>query len=288
MIRRLIPLIPWWGKILAKVALSRLPLSHAGWRRLGLFLPGPNTPEYAYGVVRSHLENIGWSDLRGKTVLELGPGDNLFTALVARGLGAERVYLVDAGPCASMDAAKYVAGYDYLERQGLDLPPRTACTSREGLLTACAAEYLTNGVEDLRMISSNSVDLIWSQAVLEHVELSEIEELLAEIHRLLAGNGVTSHEVDLRDHLANALNNLRFSERTWEGDLLSSSGFYTNRIRYSQMLALFCKVGLSPDVLKTTTWDAMPTPRRSLHSSFRRLPEDDLLVSTFKVVARRG
>ena len=76
------------------------------------------------------------------------------------------------------------------------------------------------------------------------------------------------------------------TDNYWESELFADSGFYTNRLRCSEMLDLFRGVGLAPEVVKTTQWDALPTPRRSLQPRFRALPENELLLSTFTVVAK--
>jgi hypothetical protein len=90
----------------------------------------------------------------------------------------------------------------------------------------------------------------------------------------------------LKDHLGGALNNLRFSERRWESPLFSRSGFYTNRIRYSEMLTLFREAGFAIEWVKPVTWKALPTARERMHLAFRSLPDEDLKVSGFDVLLR--
>lgn len=97
-----------------------------------------------------------------------------------------------------------------------------------------------------------SIDFIWSQAVLEHIRKSEFLDTMLELHRILRPNGVCSHVVDLKDHLGGALNNLRFSEKLWESNFMASSGFYTNRIRYSEMLDIFHQAGFSVEVVNVS------------------------------------
>lgn len=59
----------------------------------------------------------------GFVVLELGPGDSLYTALVAYGYGAARCYLIDGGDYANRNVDDYravarrLAGRGYLVRQ---------------------------------------------------------------------------------------------------------------------------------------------------------------------------
>lgn len=52
-------------------------------------------------------------------VLELGPGDSLFTAVIARALGASRTWLVDAAPFATTDMSVYVELIEFCGKRDL-------------------------------------------------------------------------------------------------------------------------------------------------------------------------
>jgi len=54
---------------------------------------------------------------------------------------------------------------------------------------------------------------------LEHIRKKEFVDTIIETKRILKPNGICSHEIDLRDHLNESLNNLRFSENF--GNLIS-------------------------------------------------------------------
>jgi hypothetical protein len=69
---------------------------------------------------------------------------------------------------------------------------------------------------------------------------------------------------------------------------MSSSGFYTNRLRYVELLEIFRAAGLSVQVTDRQGWDALPIRRDKLAERFRRLSDDDLSVSEFGVVLRPG
>jgi hypothetical protein len=280
-------LVPWWAKIGAKVVLSRSRLDYGWWQRLGLFVHGQmDRPAYAYQVVRSHLERVGWTDLAGRTIVELGPGDSLATAVIAKALGAERCYLSDAGPFANAEPATYIGLQDFLASQGLHAPDLKSCTSLSDILAACNATYLTNGVQDLASIPGDSVDLVFSQAVLEHVRLADFAETQRQTARMLRRNGVASHQVDLKDHLAGSLNNLRFDQRTWEAEWMAQSGFYTNRLRFSEILAIVREAGLEPEVTDVQRWPRLPIPRRKLAPHFAAMSDQELTVTQFDFIAR--
>ncbi len=100
--------IPWWAKLGAKLVLSRLPFGYAVWQRLGLFRHGlMDNSEYAIGIFHSHVEKSGFKNhLRDKTVLEIGPGDSIASAIIATGYGA-RVIMVDSGRYVREEIAPY-------------------------------------------------------------------------------------------------------------------------------------------------------------------------------------
>lgn len=81
--------LPWQVKITAKLMLSHLPLPYGFWKGLGLFEHGQmEQPEYAYRIFKQHFDRAGFGQRNpGFAVLELGPGDALFTAVIARRLG---------------------------------------------------------------------------------------------------------------------------------------------------------------------------------------------------------
>jgi SAM-dependent methyltransferase len=267
--------------------LSRLPIGYGVWQRLGLFRHGEmDSGAYALEVFRAHLERAGWRDaISGKTVLELGPGDSLATALIAAAHGAKAV-LVDTGAYAREDMRGYESIAQKLRTAGLRCPDIAACKDTNELLEACGARYLTDGLTSLKSLPASCVDLIFSQAVLEHVRRRQFLETMRECRRLLVSGGAFSNVVDLQDHLGGALDNLRFSERVWESDFLAKSGFYTNRIQYSEMLSHFLAAGFRVESVKSRSWPALPTPRHKLSDEFRALPDRELLISGFDILLR--
>lgn len=285
--------VPWWLRIAAKIVLARLPIGYSFWKRFGLFEHGDiNQPARALEIYLMHAKTAGVVTNPVKpshkdfAVLELGPGDSVFMALVARALCASRVWLVDAGPFATTDPTAYTAMADYLKAQNYQLPFASQFADFKDVLSACQAEYLTDGVSSLTKIPSGSVDFCLSNAVLEHIPQRDFARLVSELKRLLKPDGVCVHRVDLKDHLGGGLNNLRFSADTWESPLFSNSGFYTNRIRYAEMLAMFDQSGFSCEVTRKLTWNKIPIARSALAEEFLTLPDEDLLVSGFDVVLR--
>lgn len=150
----------------------------------------------------------------------------------------------------------------------------------EDILKSAKSKYYTHGLDSLRSISEGSYDLIYSQAVLEHVRVNEFEEMLAECYRILKPNGVMSHVIDFKDHLGGGLNNLRFDSALWEKDWFAfKSGFYTNRIRLSQVIQLCNKHNFRIKVLSTTKFPTIPISRGKLALEFKALQDEDLMCA---------
>jgi len=279
--------VPWRLKIAAKILLARLPLGYHFWESLSLFKHGNmERPEYAFGVFRTHFDRVQFARKNAGSfvALELGPGDSLFSAVIAKVLGSLKVYLVDVRPFARHDLGHYRSMVSFLRENGFSVPEFQNWRTLEELLEAYSAHYLTAGLPSLRTIPSESVDFVWSHAVLEHIRREDFFPTLQELRRVQRPDGIGSHRVDLKDHLGGALNNLRFQKWTWESEFMSKSGFYTNRIRYSEMLRLFRQAGFDVKVLNVDRWSHLPTPRRKLARPFRDLPEEELAVSGLDVL----
>ncbi len=275
-------------KILAKLFLSRLPFGYWVWQKIGLFRHGyMDNSDYAIRVFNSHVTKAGvFKRLNGMTVLELGPGDSIATAIIASSYGAKSI-LVDSGNFVRSDMSSYFRLHARLLELGAFPPDISSCNSIKDILKQCNSMYLSHGLLDLKTIQTKSVDLIFSQAVLEHVRFDEFKETLSECYRILNDYGVCSHSVDLKDHLGGALNNLRFPFSVWESNFFSQSGFYTNRIRYKRMLELFSRSGFKYEVVNVKNWDCLPNKREQMMQEFALLDDDDILTSEFDVLLRK-
>lgn len=279
--------LPWWFRIGAKLVLARLPVPYQWWRMLDVFRHGDmHDPSHACSVFEAHFKRAVAKKALPKqfTCLELGPGDSLLSGVVARAFGASRVYMVDAGNYAARNIEPYHRLAALLRSRGMPVPEAENAARFDELLTGCNIVYLTEGVNSLRDIPSGSVDYIWSQVVLEHVPKMQFRELLCELRRVMSEGAVGSHSIDLRDHLGGALNNLRFTERVWESELFRRSGFYTNRIRFSEMVEMINRAGFDLDIVRMQYWESLPTPRAVMAEPFASLDEDELRIAEFEIV----
>lgn len=282
--------LPWWLKISIKILISRLPLAYKFWKRIGLFEHGKmNNQSYAATVFFEHIKrsHLNLKDLQGKKILEMGPGDSIATVIIASCFKG-KVILIDAGSFASEDIGIYVDLEKYLQNLGYNPMPISKCKNIKEILELCDAQLFSEGLDSFKKLPDCSIDLIFSQAVLEHVRKFEFQETMKETYRLLKNDGSISHQVDLKDHLGGGLNNLRFSEEIWESSLFTESGFYTNRMSYNEMLNSFLSEDFKVEVIETNRWKELPIKLNKLAKEFQKSSLEDRLVKGFSVVLTKS
>jgi predicted SAM-dependent methyltransferase len=271
--------VPWRVKMALKILFAKIPLSYALWTSLGIFRHG-DTSRNLTNLHNSfeHSYNI-YKDVVGKapeTVLELGPGDSIGHALSAKAKGMRESWLVDVGDFATTDEEHYRR---YHQQLGLDSEP--VSFSREDVLAYTNAHYMTGGLWDLKLVPTNSVDLSFSTAVLEHVRRAEFQDHMNELFRVHKAGSFSCHWVDLHDHLGGALNSMQFSPELWETKHVQQAGFYTNRLTMDEMLDCAITAGFTVEVKKVIQWKTLPTPTSAMHESFARKSATELNVCTF-------
>ena len=153
------------------------------------------------------------------------------------------------------------------------------------MLDICNSKYLTNGLNSLKSLKNKSLNLIFSQAVLEHVPKYEVGEMMIEFSRTLKENGVGTHQVDLKDHLGGGLNNLRLPSSIWESRLFSTSGFYTNRLCLNEYIKFFKIANLNYSISKNV-WKKSPIKIKHVSKEFIDRKKEDFMVKDFFVILK--
>ncbi len=283
-------LIPWQLKIIAKLLLTSLNIRYAFWQKVGLFRHGAmDNVDYAMRVFYSHLDRAGLTtdQINSQTILEIGPGDSISTAIIAASYSAKTI-LLDNSSMANNDYKFYQRLSNRIYDVGV-IPPNIASNdSLNDILNACNSKYITNGLDGLSLIPDSSVKYIFSHAVLEHIRKSEFVDTMSQCRRILSNDGIVSHRVDLADHLGGGLNNLRFNARLWESNLFANSGFYTNRLRFSEILKICEDVGFKVISKQLVYWDQLPIKRNQLSPEFRSFSNEELCIKMFDIILKKA
>ncbi|KXU86931.1 hypothetical protein CR51_36520 [Caballeronia megalochromosomata] len=276
---------PWQAKLASKVIAANLGVPYTFWRRHGIFKLGAMLdPNYARSVYEHH---VGHANPTAKTLLELGPGDSLFTAVYAY-TRFERSVLIDAGPFAETDPNPYIALVDQLRSKGDRMPDVSEDFSSASLLSALHCTYLTDGVASLFELNDSEMDFSFSHSCLQHIPLDQFKMLARELYRVTADGGTGSHLLDFRDMLAGSLNHLRFSSATWESSFVRKTNVYTNRLRLGQIREAFEEAGFKVEILEQKRWDVLPVSRARLDRGFRAMEDEELLSYGAHLLVRKA
>jgi hypothetical protein len=123
-----------------------------------------------------------------------------------------------------------------------------------------------------------------SHAILQHIKRHEFSATMVELRRIVRSDGGCPHIVDFTDMLGGALNHLRFREAIWESSFMSRSGFYTNRLRHSEMVSLCRQAGFEVRPVEVRQWEELPMPKRKLREHFQAMPLQELLIRGSHIV----
>ena len=241
--------------------------------------------DYASKIFHFHLNEYKKIEKEGyESMLEIGPGKSIASALLGYAYGFKKIYLIDVGDFAIKDINFYKKFAINLKNRGYLMPDISNAKSLKDILIKCNAEYLVNGLSSFKKIKSNSIDFSFSHSVLEHIRKREFIDTILQLKRIMRKHSVSSHIIDYQDHLNKSLNNLRFSEGLWESDLFANSGFYTNRIPAIKIHKYFCENGFK--ILKENfgKWPRLPIYRQLIHPDFDIYKDSDLLNRTSSIL----
>ena len=279
----------WALKILIKIIISKLPIKYSFWKKVGIFRHGGmDKIEYSKKIFFGHIGDIQkYRKIKKPIILELGPGDGISSAIYSTVVDSPKIYLIDVKPFANKDISPYIDIINTLPKDKSLKFNIKKIKSINDILNELNASYLTDGLSSLKSIKDNSIDYLFSHSVMEHIRFSEVQQTIKEIYRILKPNGIISHNINYKDHLADSLNNLRFPKKIWESDFFANSGFYTNRIPAIEMHNLFKKYNFEFYYENFSSWVNMPIKRRYIDKYFHKYSNKELMNCTSSFIAKK-
>ena len=257
-------------------------------------------------VHMSHLRRIGIDSISGATMCEIGTGwypimpvcfylagsrqifstdihHNISESAALKAIVALEPHLTDIAQVARVGGSVVRERYNRLKN----------ATGLDAMLDTAGITYW-HGHQNGRMngVPARSIDIAFSNNVLEHVPANEIIALARDTAAALKPGGVVSHAVACNDHYANFdseisfINFLQYSDedwRKWDNGLL-----WQNRLRAPDFLSL-CETPATPiayrhDHTHPGSIDAIRNMR--LDDRFRRYSIEDLAVTSLHIIAR--
>ena len=284
---------------------------------------GTNSALYCYAVWMRHLllgyEKSGMSI--PKVVAEIGPGDSLGTSIAALLSGTEKVYALDVVRYSatklnldlfdelvalfqkrtSIPTQQYFPNlkpklddYSFPDRlfpenylkKCLD-PDRLAPIRHSIECSSQGNSMITYHVpwNEISRIKQESVDFIFSQAVLEHAE--DLPATYQAISKWLKPNGIMSHQIDFKSHgITEEWNgHWKYSQFIWK-IIKGNRPYLINRHPCSSHLLAIKKTGF--DILGTIGEKNVSKFKPSdFPLPFNNISEEDIVTSGLYVIARK-
>jgi SAM-dependent methyltransferase len=240
------------------------------------------------GVPQGDIESF----LRGKTLLEYGPGDTPGVALLMAAHGAQKVFCVDRFPMLTLSGRNAAVLRQLVDALAPEPRARAEAAIQHDGSDAVSLrpeyiEYLVrrSGLAGLR----SEADLVISRAVLEHVD--DLYGTFADMAAALKPGGRAVHQVDLKSHglhRRNPLDFLSWPPALWA--LMYSHKGVPNRWRVDRYREALGACGLKIERLSPTTRAALADieqVRPHLAAPFRGLCDEDLAWLGFWLVCRK-
>jgi SAM-dependent methyltransferase len=184
--------------------------------------------------------------IRGATVLEVGPGPHFGTALLMACAGAERVVVID--PFLAPWEEHYHPAFYRALREAVMQRPQWSTAPLDKVLAAQRheieqLELLACSLESMAEVEDASIDMTFSNAVLEHS--SDLPAAIDELARVTRPGGLAIHQVDHRDHrdFERPLEYLLLTEEEFEQLFIDYRGECGNRYRPDELRQLFASSG---------------------------------------------
>ncbi|NOX63540.1 MAG: methyltransferase domain-containing protein [Chloroflexi bacterium] len=284
---------------------------------------GTDSARYCYTVWLRHQVTLYERGLNPypETIAELGPGDSLGIGLAGLLSGARQYFALDVVEHAS--ATRNLAIFESLlelfqararlpdEREFPQVFPRLASYAfpshildEQRLSDSLSYERIAQIRQDLHkladkepvktvhylcpwddaeVIQEASTDLIFSQAVLEHV--NDIRFTYRACHRWLKPGGVMSHQIDFKSHgVTDEWNgHWSYSDFLWT-IAKGRKPYFLNREPLSAHIRAMQEAGFRIAAVLPVR-DESGLKRRQLARRFRNLPDEDIVTSSAHILA---
>lgn len=281
--------------------------------------PGADSARYCYSVWLRHLllaAKAGLCHRAPRRIAELGPGESIGIGLAALISGAESYSGFDVIPLTSLE--RNLAVFDelvHLFRNRTPIPgpsefpeikppiddysfPHTLLSSVD--LGDVRMEQIRRSISqpnyadsmiryaapwwDRSIISPHSIDMIFSQAVLEHVD--DLAHAYEAMRTWLVPEGFLSHQIDFRSHATSSVwdGHWKYGDLRW-ALIRGKRPYLINRAPISEHIAYLTTAGL-----RVTTEIRVSSPstitRSKLAPRFRGLSDHDLTTTGAYILAR--
>lgn len=221
--------------------------------------------------------------IKGKTILELGPGNSYINAFNFLNQGAEQVILVDKYPriCETEAQRQHIKKEIAFFKKITHSTPGSWIDERTCLPRGDRIRFIAGDFRDIPF--TEGIDLIYSIAVLHHIK--NLDRYIPRMHEILNPGGMMYHVIELKDKFhfyGNPFLFYKYSDWTWEHLLTDEAVTYTNRLRYQDYIDLFTQAGFEIVWQETQSYEV---PRMRLNSKFSG--RQDLGIGDLRILLKK-
>lgn len=259
-------------------------------------------------LMMGHLRTVGMP-VEGSTFLEIGTGWYPTFPMCLYLAGAAHVYTLDLNrhikPEMVRDLADRLQIHVALIARESGKPPAEIAAHQQALHQAltrgASIAVATGNVVDYRApadaadtaLPAGSVDVVFSNSVLEHVPGPVIEAMFREAMRILRPGGIVFHSVNCGDHYAYAdrtihqLHYLQFSDDEWQR--WNNAFLYQNRLRAKDFTAMARAAGfaIEVDTSRASKERLAQLDAIKVHPQFHRYSREELAITSIDFVGRK-
>lgn len=204
--------------------------------------------------------------------------DHLSQPRTLRMLERLRVHIPAIAKVSSTSIADVQARYEHFLRS------RTL----SDLLAAAGITYRPDSDASRTGLPDRSIDTIYSNNVLEHVETGALKAIMGESARILKTDGIAVHDVNCGDHFAysdasiSQLHYLQYSSTEWKR--WNNSILYQNRLRPSDFIRIAEEVGLEIVLRKSRPHPELLKKIPAIAPEFSGYDQEDLSSTSLALV----
>ncbi len=225
--------------------------------------------EYSREVFDKHVSShIDFKERkRPKRILEIGPGDSCFTAIMAMEIGVEEIVLIDKDLSSINISLNKLINKGIIVERYHDLDQNNY-KAEDYILES---KHQKNKSIKLKIIESDfkknninigkSFNVIFSNAVLQHLNCQQLENLIKLSIKSAKKETIHSHQVRFTDHISGKdqkFDHHSVPKAIWNNYFIQRLPFWTNRLEKDDYLNLFYKYGMRVNVRQKESIEFRP------------------------------
>lgn len=269
----------WRIKCLAFQIFAHMPFGSTAYRYFQRHVTGNyllDVTDDRLATYQFHVNNYLALQTR-ESVLEFGSGSNLLLPLLLHHHDAPKIYTYDIDRIATVERVNHV-----IKQLASRLPGAWPLIDNleKDLIHKYRVFYRAPADASRTGLAPNSIGFVCSTSVLEHIPISDINEILREAIRISSATARMSHIIGYSDHYSHSdpsishFNFYRYGDFPWS--LFNPHNHFQNRLRHCDFERIFENLSLSILINQRASYNSALPERMA--ERFKQYAKEDLLT----------